>query len=32
VAGTPGGRGATNRVLVHRVGEPDASAPVSSPS
>jgi pyruvate kinase len=25
VAGTPGGRGATNRVLVHRVGEPDAS-------
>ena len=34
VAGTPGGRGATNRVLVHRVGEPDASAPasVASPS
>jgi pyruvate kinase len=27
VAGTPGGRGATNRVLVHRVGEPDASRP-----
>jgi pyruvate kinase len=27
VAGTPGGRGGTNRVLVHRVGEPDA-APV----
>ena len=31
VAGTPGGRGATNRVLVHRVGEPDASAPISAP-
>jgi pyruvate kinase len=27
VAGRPGGRGATNRVLVHRVGEPDASRP-----
>jgi pyruvate kinase len=27
VAGTPGGRGATNRVLVHRVGVPDASRP-----
>jgi pyruvate kinase len=27
VAGTPGGRGATNRVVVHRVGEPDASRP-----
>jgi pyruvate kinase len=27
VAGTPGGRGATNRVLVHRVGERDASRP-----
>jgi pyruvate kinase len=26
VAGTPGGRGATNRVIVHRVGEPDLSA------
>jgi pyruvate kinase len=23
VAGSPGGRGGTNRVLVHRVGEPD---------
>jgi pyruvate kinase len=27
VAGTPGGRGATNRVLVHRVGEPEAPRP-----
>jgi pyruvate kinase len=27
VAGTPGGRGGTNRVLVHRVGEPDAARP-----
>jgi pyruvate kinase len=26
VAGTPGGRGGTNRVIVHRVGEPDLSA------
>jgi pyruvate kinase len=25
VAGTPGGRGGTNRVLVHRVGERDAT-------
>jgi pyruvate kinase len=27
VAGTPGGRGATNRVIVHRVGEPDLTRP-----
>jgi pyruvate kinase len=26
VAGSPGGRGGTNRVLVHRVGEPDLAA------
>jgi pyruvate kinase len=26
VAGTPGGRGGTNRVLVHRVGRPDLAA------
>jgi pyruvate kinase len=28
VAGSPGGRGGTNRVLVHRVGEPDLAARV----
>jgi pyruvate kinase len=27
VAGTPGGSGATNRVIVHRVGEPDLTRP-----
>jgi pyruvate kinase len=26
VAGSPGGRGGTNRVLVHRVGQPDLAA------
>jgi pyruvate kinase len=26
VAGSPGGRGGTNRVLVHRVGSPDLAA------
>jgi pyruvate kinase len=26
VAGTPGGRGGTNRVIAHRVGEPDLAA------
>jgi pyruvate kinase len=26
VAGSPGGRGGTNRVLVHRVGEADLAA------
>jgi pyruvate kinase len=26
VAGSPGGRGGTNRVLVHRVGAPDLAA------
>jgi pyruvate kinase len=26
VAGSPGGRGGTNRVLVHRVGERDLAA------
>jgi pyruvate kinase len=26
VAGSPGGKGGTNRVLVHRVGEPDLAA------
>jgi pyruvate kinase len=29
VAGSPGGRGGTNRVLVHRVGEADLAARVS---
>jgi pyruvate kinase len=28
VAGSPGGRGGTNRVLVHRVGEADLAARV----
>jgi glutamate synthase domain-containing protein 2 len=26
VAGSPGGTGGTNRVLVHRVGQPDLAA------